>query len=227
VAVEIADRLGVEACFVTPEWETVVGGGWNDRWDIGIGSVAITHRRLKVLYFSQPYYSTPAVFFVHQDNSTYRQPGDLGGKTVGVCRGCSYEAYLDGSLRLPGQPIEFVVEEAVITGYGTDAMALHDLTLGDGTPLDAVLTAQSTGQAWISVGKPLKQIGEPVFVEYPAAAVDKNATGDPIPLVKRVSQIIREMHRDGTLRKFSQKYYGLDLTGLAAQFDLDSLNQFP
>jgi len=227
VAVEIATRLGVEACFVTPEWETVVGGGWGNRWDISIGSMAITQERLAVLYFTQPYYTTPAVFFVHRDNDTYRRPSDLTGKTIGVCQSCSYEAYLDGSLRVPGQPLEFVVEDAIITGYGTDAMALHDLTLGDGTTLDAVLTAQSTGQAWISVGQPLKQVGGPVFVEYLAAAVDKNAAGDPIPLVDRVSQIIEAMHQDGTLRTLSQKYYGQDLTGAAARFDLETLKQIP
>jgi polar amino acid transport system substrate-binding protein len=227
VAVEIATRLGVEACFVTPEWESVVGGGWNDQWDISIGSVAITQERLAVLLFTQPYYTTPAVFFVHQDNSTDRRPGDLMGKTIGVCHQCSYEAYLNGSLRLPGQPLEFVVKDAIITTYATDAMALHDLALGDGTPLDAVLTAQSTGQAWISVGQPLKQVGEPVFVEYLAAAVDRHAPSDPIPLVKRVSQIIEAMHRDGTLRTLSQKYYGRDLTTAAARFDLESLTQFP
>jgi polar amino acid transport system substrate-binding protein len=57
VAVEIAARLGVEACFVTPEWESVVGGGWGDRWDISIGSMAITRKRLAGLYFTQPYYA--------------------------------------------------------------------------------------------------------------------------------------------------------------------------
>ena len=69
--------------------------------------------------------------------------------------------------------------------------------------------------------------GEPVFVEYLGAAVDKNQHRDPIPLVKRVSEIIQEMHRDGTLRQLSQKYYGTDLTAAAAQFKLETLEQFP
>lgn len=31
VAVEIARRLGVEPCFVTPPWSQMVSGAWNDR----------------------------------------------------------------------------------------------------------------------------------------------------------------------------------------------------
>jgi polar amino acid transport system substrate-binding protein len=37
-SVEIAKRLGVEACFVTPAWELITGGSWSDRWDISVGS---------------------------------------------------------------------------------------------------------------------------------------------------------------------------------------------
>jgi polar amino acid transport system substrate-binding protein len=227
VAVEVATRLGVEACFVTPAWESVVSGHWADQWDISVGSIAITPERMGNLYFTQPYYTTPAAFFVHQENSTYRQLSDLSDKSIGVCGGCTYESYLDSSLNLPGQAIDVVVENPAITSYATDSMALNDLTMGDGMLLDAVLTAQPTGQAWISVGKPLKQVGEPVFIEYLAAAVDKYHRADPIPLVKRVSDIVQEMHRDGTLGQLSQKYYRTDLTAAAAQFKLETLEQFP
>ncbi len=226
VAMQIAERLGVEACFVTPTWPEVTGGSWSDRWDISLGSMAITPERMKVLYFTQPYYATPATFFVHQDNTTFTQPGDLSGKQVGVCGGCTYEAYLDGSLNLPGQTINFVVDNAIIIDYATDTMALHDLTVGDGLQLDAVLTAQPNGLGLIEIGQPLKQLGEPVFYEYLAAAVDKNHRADSAPLVKRVSAIIQAMHADGTLRKLSQTHFETDLTSQAASFNLEDLRQF-
>jgi polar amino acid transport system substrate-binding protein len=34
VAVELANRLGVEPCFITPDWTLIVGGNWAGRWDI-------------------------------------------------------------------------------------------------------------------------------------------------------------------------------------------------
>src|SRR5512139_1979675 len=103
VAVEIAKRLGVEACFVTPDWTLITGGSWADRWDISVGSMTITPERMEPLYFTQPYYTTPAAFFVHKNNTTFTKPEDLSGKKVGSCSGCTYESYLDGSLVIPGE----------------------------------------------------------------------------------------------------------------------------
>ncbi len=226
-AVEIAKRLGVEPCFVTPDWTLITGGNWSDRWDLSVGSMTITPERMQKLYFSQPYYTTPAAFFVHTDNTTLTQPSDLSGKKVGACGGCTYEYYLDKSLKIPGETINFVVNDAKFTGYETDTFALQDLEIGDGVRLDAVLTAWPTGLGEINNGKPLKQLGDPVYFEYLGAAVDKAASKDPVAFTKKVSEIIQQMHQDGTLQKLSQKYYGVDLASAAAKFDVNALNQFP
>ena len=61
----IAKGLGVEVCFVTPDWTLITAGGWSGRWDISVGSMTITPERAKVLYFAQPYYTTPAALFVY------------------------------------------------------------------------------------------------------------------------------------------------------------------
>ncbi len=227
VAVEVARRLGVEACFVTPAWTLIVDGSWADRWDINVGSMAITPERMEVLYFTQPYYTTPAAFFVHKDNATFVQPSDLSGKRVGVCTGCTYEFFLDGSLVIPGEEIDFVVTDAVVSGYEIDMPAMEDLALGDGVRLDAVLVALPTGQNAIEEGLSLKQLGEPVFFEYLAIDIDKKHSKDPVSLVVRVNEIIQQMHNDGTLLKFSQQYYGGDLTTTASQFDIHALGQIP
>jgi len=226
-AVEIAKRLGVEACFTTPDWTLITGGSWADRWDVSVGSMTITPERMQKLYFSQPYYTTPAAFFVYKDNTTFTKPADLSGKKVGACSGCTYEYYLDGSLKIPGETIDFVVKDAKFTGYDTDQPALQDLALGDGVRLDAVLTAQPTGQGVIKDGLPLKQLGDPVYFEYLAAAFDKASSKDPVSFVKKVTEIIQKMHSDGTLLNLSQKYYGIDLTTAASKFDWNALNQFP
>lgn len=226
-AVAIANKLGVETCFVTPDWTLITAGNWSNRWDISIGSMTITPERMTKLYFTQPYYTTPAAFFVFKDNTTYTQPSDLSGKKVGACSGCTYEFYLDGSLQIPGENINFVVKNVQFTGYGTDLDAIQDLSLGDGVRLDAVLTAQPTGAGAIKDGLPIKQLGEPVYFEYLAGAVDKASTPDPVPFLKKVSEVIQGLNTDGTLLTLSQKYYGIDLTTAAASFDLAALNQWP
>jgi polar amino acid transport system substrate-binding protein len=227
VAVEIARRLGVEPCFVTPTWTQMTGGSWNDRWDISVASMAITPERVKVLYLSQPYYTTPAVFFVHQDNTTFSKPADLSGHTVGVCVDCTYEFYLEGTLDIPGQDIDFVVKQAQIVAYDTESYSIADLAKGDGVKLDAVLTNLPTGRSAIKAGLPLKQLGGPVFYEYLVAAIDKKHSKNPLSFARKVTAIIQQMHGDGTLLKFSQKYYNDDLTTPAGQYNIQALDQLP
>ena len=224
-AAEIAKRLGVEVCFVTPDWTLITAGGWAGRWDLSIGSMTITPERMEKLYFTQPYYTTPAAFFVHQDNTTFTQPADLSGKKVGGCSGCTYEAYIDGTLSIPGETIDFVVTDAEFAGYDTDVPALEDLALGDGIRLDAVLTALPTGQGYIADGGPLKQLGEAVYFEYLAGAMDKASAIDTQSFQDAVNAAIQEMHADGTLKTLSEQYYGTDLAAAGATFDLAALNQ--
>lgn len=226
VSKEIAKRLGVEVCFVTPAWDLITAGSWADRWDISVGSMTVTPERMVNLYFSQPYYTTPAAFFIHADNTTFTQPSDLSGKKVGACSGCTYDFFLAGTLQIPGETMNYVVQDVQFTGYDTDTSALQDLALGDGVRLDGVLTAQPTGAGVISDGLPLKQLGDPVYFEYLSAALDKKSSKDSIPLGQEVSKILQEMHADGTLLKLSQQYYGLDLTTAAGAFDLAQLKQW-
>lgn len=221
IAVEIASRLGVEACFVTPGWTQIIRGNWGGRWDISVGSMAITPQRMERLSFTQPYYSTPAAFFVHVDNTSYSTPGDLSGKRIGTCSGCTYQSYLEGALSLPGQEIDFLVEKPEVIQVTTEATALQDLALGDGARLDAALVAAPTGMRAISNGLPIKPLGAPVYMEYLAAAVDK--TGGSTSLLDKVSESIQGMHSDGTLRDLSLRFYGEDLTEKAAGFDINAL----
>ncbi len=226
-AVEIAGRLGVEPCFVTPPWTQLTAGNWDGRWDISVGSMAITPERMELLYFTQPYYATPAALFVHNQNTTFMEPADLSGKRVGGCTNCTYEAYLQGTLVIPGEEIDFVIEDPVIIGYDVDLPALEDLALGDGVQVDAVLVALPTGLQAIKDGMPIKQLGQPVFFEYLATAMDKKSSQDPVSLVRKISEIIQQMHKDGSLLRLSQQCYGEDYTTAASQFDIADLSQIP
>ncbi len=220
VASAVARGLKVEPCFVTPDWEAITSGGWGGRWDIAVDSISITPDRLKTLTFSQPYSTLPAAFFVAR-GSRLTRPSDLSGKTIGACTGCAYDAYLSGALTIPGEKIEVAVKNITLRRYETDATALEDLAAGR---LDGVLTAQSAGAEWIARGVAVRQLGDPVFVEFLAAAFDRGGA-DSGPLASRVSEVVRALHKDGTLKKLSVAAYGADLTAPAATFDLSALGR--
>jgi polar amino acid transport system substrate-binding protein len=213
-ATEIANRLGVDIAWEAPSWDVITAGGWNDRWQMSVGSMTPTNDRQKVLDFTEPYYYTPAVVVVHEDNtSTTDLSTDLDGKDIGVCSGCTYEQFLDKTLAIKGYKFNFVIDNANIHGYDTDTTALQDLALGDGTRLDAVITSLTTAQGYIDKGNPVKIVGDPVFYEPLAVAIDKNAPKDPTSLYEAVNTIVEQMHSDGTLSKLSEKWYnGTDLT---------------
>ena len=50
------------------------------------------------------------------------------------------------------------------------------------------------------------------YYEPLSVAVDKSSQLDPTSLVERISEIIEEMHEDGTMVELSEKWYGTDLT---------------
>jgi polar amino acid transport system substrate-binding protein len=224
---EVARRLGVEPCFVTPRWSQVVSGNWDGVWDVSIGSMVITPERMRVLYFAQPYTSGSAVLFVYRDNQIYTDPASLSGKRIGVCAGCAYEGYLQHTLEIPGQQIDYAIDGARIVGYDTDTSALADLAQGDGVKLDAVITDPDTGRQAMDGGLAIKQVGEPLYHDFVAPAVDRSSSRDAIPLVLRLTEIVQQMHADGTLAALSVQYYGYDATPPAAEFDIEALDQFP
>jgi polar amino acid transport system substrate-binding protein len=207
---EIAKRLGAELKVVTPAWEVITAGKWGARWDVSVGSMTPTAERARVLDFPAIYYFTPAAFAVHKDSKA-KSIADLNGKVIGVCGGCTYEAYLKKELKIDAAgapPFDYKVEPKEIRTYETDTNAMDDLKIGDGKRLDAVLSALPTINEAIKNGYPFRVVGEPVYYEPLAVAIDK---GDP-EFAAKIADIVKAMHDDGTLTKLSMKWYGVDLT---------------
>jgi polar amino acid transport system substrate-binding protein len=211
VATEIAKRLGVEIQWETPSWDIITAGGWNDRWDVSVGSMTVTAERAEVLNFTTPYYYTPAGLAV-QAGSDIATLDDLSGKTVGVCGACTYEFYLrrDLNIDIPGFTFEYLVPEDIeIVTYDTDSTAIQDLEIGR---IDAAMSAVPTLEGAIDKGRDIQLLGEPVFSEPLAVALDKSSTLDSTALTEEIAGIVQEMHDDGTLTELSMKWYDEDLT---------------
>lgn len=212
---EVAKRLGVEVEFVTPEWDMITSGNWGKRWDLSIGSMTPTKERSQALFFTAPYYYTPAQFVVHTSNTTVKKRSDLAGKRIGVCSECTYDRYLNNDLEIFGAEIVYLDWEAKVRTYATDADAIQDLSLGDGVRLDAVLSATYTlveaMRNGCSGGCPLKFVGDPVYYEPLSFAADRSRP-DSERFINRLDDILAGMHADGTMTELSMKWYGVDLT---------------
>jgi len=215
VAKEVAKRLGVKVKFITPDWDLITAGKWGKRWDLSIGSMTPTVERTNALHFTIPYYSTPAQFAVHKDNTTIKSLKDLAGKHIGVGTETTYDRYINKDLELVGAKIEYQDWSAgKITTYPTDANAIEDLALGDGVRIDALISAKPTIfeaiKAGCGGGCPLKMLGDPAFYEILSFALDKSRPNSE-SLLKKLNEILASMHKDGTLVKLSMQFYGQSL----------------
>jgi polar amino acid transport system substrate-binding protein len=210
VATEIANRMGVEVEFITPGWEQIIAGNWQDRWDVSVGSMTVTPERDEVLHFATPYYYTPAAIAVREEDAATMTDvaTDFDGATIGVCGGCTYEFYLDGSLNIPGEEIEFVIDDAEVATYNTDVPAIKDLEVGR---VDAAISSLTTLQGAQEEGSPIEIVGN-VFFEPLSVAVDRGAPLDPTSFVEELDRIVQEMHSDGTLSALSEEWFGQDLS---------------
>ena len=209
VAKEIADRLGVELAWETPDWEVLTAGSWNDRWDMSVGSMTPINERQEVLNFTEPYSYVPAVAVVPEDSNVTDVTTDLDGKRIGVCADCTYQFFLEKSLEIKGFEFDFVIDDATVVGVDTDTTALQDLTLGR---LDAVITSSPTAVAF-AAENPVKIVGDPLFGEPLAIAFDKSSELDGTSLLETVDGMVADMHSDGTLTELSKKWYdGIDVT---------------
>jgi len=166
VAKEVAKRLGVKVKFITPDWDLITAGKWGKRWDISIGSMTPTAERKNSLLFTMPYYSSPAQFAIHKNNTSIKTLADLAGKKIGVATETTNERYLQKDLSI--EDVKIVYQNwkpGKLKTYPTDANHIEDLALGDGLRLDAIFTSRQTLAEAIrsgcGKGCPIKMIGEP------------------------------------------------------------------
>ncbi len=217
----VAEALGVEPCFVATPFDSMIAGSWGDRYDVAWGSGALTVDRMERLYVTQPYYSTPASFFV-RDDSPVTKPAELAGKEIGACAGCTHELYLRRTLELPGVEMEWLVEDPQIVTFNTEVPGLEAVVAGE---IDAFLCSATVGLAAIKDGAPLRELDEAAYYTQKTGYVDRDLTLDPVAFLEAIDAAIAALHRDGTLKDLSMEFFGEDFASPAAGFDLDALGQ--
>lgn len=217
----VAEALGVEPCFVVTPFDAMIAGSWGDRYDVAWGSGALTVDRMERLYVTQPYYSTPASFFV-RDDSPVTEPSELAGKEIGACAGCTHELYLRRALELPGVDMEWLVEDPHIVTFNTEVPGLEAVVAGE---IDAFLSSATVGLAAIEDGAPLRELEETAYYTQKTGYVDRDLTLDPVAFLDAIDAAIAALHRDGTLKDLSLEFFGDDYASPAAGFDLDAVGQ--
>jgi polar amino acid transport system substrate-binding protein len=213
VATELARRLGLPVRFVTPGWDAILAGGWDDKWDFAVSNITPTEERGRRIDFPAVYRFEAVVAVVHKDSAWALKPANLSGKRVGVARATTFEQYLTRSLTIyAGEaPPPYLIDDPRIELFPNKQTALEAIAKGDGMVVDAIVTSYSTAQAAIDKGMPVKVVPGFLFWEPVAVAVDH---GDAA-FATRVAETVEAMLDDGTLSALSLKWFGIDMTAPA------------
>ena len=96
---------------------------------------------------------------------------------------------------------------------GVSLAAVQKAIQAGRTEFDAFLTTKSVVDKAIAQGIKVEKVGDPMYTENLAVAIDKKAAKDTKSLLDEIGKAIAAMHSDGTLTKSSLKWYdGVDLS---------------
>ncbi|TLS38401.1 transporter substrate-binding domain-containing protein [Pseudalkalibacillus caeni] len=187
---ELAKRLGVEEKIVSTEWDSIIAGLNGGKFDIILGSMAITDERQKKVDFVHYYTSGAAVIL--PEGSDIKSADELKGRTVGVGLGTTYEE----KARELG---------ADVKTYSSSTDAFTDMMNGR---VDAVISDKLLSTFAIQEkGYPFHTLDKLLYEEKMGIAVRK----DDKELKEEIQKIMDNMMEDGTYAKISEKTFGEDI----------------
>lgn len=195
VANAVAAKLGVKTQFVTTEWSGIIAGLQAGKYDVIFNQVGATAQRRQVLDFSVPYtYSIGQLVQRRDDSRQFDSLASLKGHKLGVSLGSNYH---DMAKAVPG------IEVRTYPGapeYLSDLVAKRvDAVLNDRLML-AYLIKKSALPL-----RPGGTVGEPTQMSVPFRK------GNP-KFQKAIDDALLSLKQDGTLKKLSEKWFGMDVS---------------
>ena len=193
VARLVATRLKLKPQFVPTEWSAILPAVSAGKVDAAISQVIITPERERAYDFSIPYtYSSFQLIVRKNERANYRSLGDLKGRKLGVREGSVFEqqAKLVAGIEVKSYPA--VPENLQDLAFGRidasldDSLMVNYLLKNSELPIKAGPRVGQLASIGVAFGK-----GNPQF----KAAVDK---------------VLTEARADGTLRRLSLKWFGID-----------------
>ncbi|MFA9378618.1 MAG: transporter substrate-binding domain-containing protein [Lachnotalea sp.] len=191
IANALAEQMGVTAKGITTDWDGILGGLTGKRFDIIVGSMAITEKRLEEVNFTNPYYYDGAQFFA-LESAGYNSIEDLVDGKVGVVTGTTFQE-------------ELTKYENVTDVLQFDSDIDNFMALGDGRT-NGLITSRFVGlQAPEEYN--LVPVGALLYTESIGIAVRK----DDATLLDELNTALQTIIDNGTYEELSNKYFGTNI----------------
>ena len=193
VARLVAARMKLKPQFVFTEWSAVLPAVTSGKVDAAISQVIITPEREQFHDFSVPYtYSGFQLIVRKNERASYRSLADLKGRKLGVRQGSVFEQRARA------------VKGIEVRTYPAVPENLQDLAFGriDASLDDSLMVSYLLKHSELPI-KAGPRVGEPVRI---GVAFRK---GNP-DFKAAIDKILNEARADGTLRRLSFKWFGVD-----------------
>lgn len=188
----IAKEMGFKKIWSTLPFESLLIGLSQNRFDMVIASHGITEKRAQSVDFASPHYCTGGIILTNDKGPLTAK--ELKGKKVGVQVGSTYF-----------EQLKALEEKPEIQTFPKDTDALAALMLGR---IDAMVTDRFVArEAQKKHQKKNLKLGDLIFVERVAIAVEKNSPETLVAVNKALSKVLK----NGEYKKLSEKYFGEDV----------------
>jgi len=190
IAMELADRLGLELEVVTTAWEGIIPGLKTDKYDIIMSAMTITDERLAEIDFSDPYIDSNQSIAVKKGTTDITSEEDLAGKVVGV--------QVDTTGQFTAEEIPGIAE---IRKYDTILLAFQELELGR---IDAIMNDYPVN-AYLSKMRGQTEVVATITTDEQYGIGIKKGNNE---LLDAVNEALADMMADGTYDEIFDKWFG-------------------
>lgn len=199
----LCERMKVTCSFTTDDWDALIPGLRQDRYDAVMASLEINEERRHRIAFSRPYYRTPAVFMTRKASTlTDMSPAGMKGRKIGAMAGTVHAAYLEDLYR----------PDTEVRLYASLDDASLDLALDR---IDAVLGDKIALFEWLKRGKEADccafQSDAPPSVAHFGEGYGVGLRKDDADLRQLFNRAIDEIIADGTYQKVRSAYWPFPL----------------
>jgi len=188
IANALCAEMKAECTLVAQDWDGIIPGLMSRKYDAIIASMSITEERLKVVDFTNPYYSNVLAYV----GPVGTDMGDMKGKTLGAQRATIAGQYLEDNM----------AGIASIKLYDTQDNAYLDLAAGR---LDGMLSDKFPAYDWLRTdeGKGFEFKGADIDIDDKIGiAVRKNDA-----LKEKFNAALKAIVDNGTYAEINAKYF--------------------
>ena len=196
VAQKIAEKLGVKARFVEGEWDGLLAGLDDGRYDLMVNGVGVTPERQEKYDFSTPYAYNRTAVIVRGDYDEIHSMEDLKGKKTANTISSTYATQAES--------------------YGAEVTGVDDLNqtielLLSGR-IDATLNAEVTYYDYLAAHPEADIKIATLSDDAEQIAIPVRKGADTATLLKAVNDALSDLSASGELTALSEKYFGMDIS---------------